>query len=69
MQLRGNSHIGRRVEVRDLWSGMLSLLLLLLIFSVGSETFAQDADALQALANVLHSSNTLAQKVSELMQT
>ncbi len=28
--------------------------------------FAQDADALQALANVLHSSNTLAQKVAEL---
>jgi hypothetical protein len=33
------------------------------------DSFAQDADALQALANVLHSSNTLAQKVSELMQT
>jgi len=32
------------------------------------DSFAQDADALQALANVLHSSNTLAQKVSELMQ-
>ncbi len=33
------------------------------------DAFAQDADALQALANVLHSSNTLAQKVSELIQT
>ncbi len=33
------------------------------------DAFAQDEDALQALANVLHSSNTLAQKVSELMQT
>ncbi|MCD4829803.1 MAG: hypothetical protein K8R90_10285 [Candidatus Cloacimonetes bacterium] len=32
------------------------------------DSFAQDEDALQALANVLHSSNTLAQKVSELMQ-
>ncbi len=31
------------------------------------DAFAQDEDALQALANVLHSSNTLAQKVSELM--
>lgn len=30
------------------------------------DAFAQDADALQALANVLHSSNTLAQKVAEL---
>ncbi len=33
------------------------------------DSFAQDADALQALANVLHSSNTLAQKVAELSQT
>jgi len=33
------------------------------------DAFAQDADALQALANVLHSSNTLAQKVAELSQT
>ncbi|KQC09928.1 MAG: hypothetical protein APR54_12415 [Candidatus Cloacimonas sp. SDB] len=32
------------------------------------DAFAQDADALQALANVLHSSNTLAQKVAELSQ-
>ena len=32
------------------------------------DSFAQDADALQALANVLHSSNTLAQKVAELSQ-
>lgn len=32
------------------------------------DAFAQDEDALQALANVLHSSNTLAQKVSELME-
>lgn len=32
------------------------------------DSFAQDADALQALANVLHSSNTLAQKVAELNQ-
>ncbi|MCD4650644.1 MAG: hypothetical protein K8S56_02490 [Candidatus Cloacimonetes bacterium] len=31
------------------------------------DSFAQDEDALQALANVLHSSNTLAQKISELM--
>jgi len=31
------------------------------------DSFAQDNDALQALANVLHSSNTLAQKVSELI--
>jgi hypothetical protein len=30
------------------------------------DSFAQDTDALQALANVLHSSNTLAQKVAEL---
>ena len=30
------------------------------------DAFAQDSDALQALANVLHSSNTLAQKVAEL---
>lgn len=30
------------------------------------DAFAQDADALQALANVLHSSNTLAQKIAEL---
>lgn len=30
------------------------------------DAFAQDTDALQALANVLHSSNTLAQKVAEL---
>jgi len=33
------------------------------------DAFAQDEDALQALANVLHSSNTLAQKVSELMES
>jgi hypothetical protein len=32
------------------------------------DSFAQDTDALQALANVLHSSNTLAQKVAELNQ-
>jgi hypothetical protein len=31
------------------------------------DAFAADADALQALANAVHSSNTLAQKVSELM--
>lgn len=31
------------------------------------DSFSQDASALQALANVLHSSNTLAQKVAELM--
>lgn len=30
------------------------------------DSFAQDQDALQALANVLHHSNTLAQKVAEL---
>ena len=30
------------------------------------DAFAQDQDALQALANVLHSSNTLAQKIAEL---
>lgn len=33
------------------------------------DAFAQDGDALQALANVLHSSNTLAQKIAELGQT
>ena len=32
------------------------------------DSFAQDSDALQALANVLHSSNTLAQKVAELRE-
>ena len=30
------------------------------------DAFAQDTDALQALANILHSSNTLAQKVADL---
>lgn len=53
-------HISSHVEER-----LISIEQQLTIGNI-IDAFAQDADALQALANVLHSSNTLAQKIAEL---